>query len=78
MAMTKYLVRSKLKEGFYWLMVSGAVHHGGKVQAMQELEVAGNIAPTVRNQRAVIADAQLTSSSLEPEELPIFRVGFST
>lgn len=57
MAMTKYLVRSKLKEGFYWLMVSGAVHHGGKVQAMQELEVAGNIAPTVRNQGTMIADA---------------------
>lgn len=48
MAMTKYLVRSKPKEGFYWLMVSGAVHHGGKVQAMQELEVVGNVAPTVR------------------------------
>lgn len=45
---------------------------------MQELEVAGNIAPTVRNQGAVIADAQLVSSSLKPEERPIFRVGFST
>lgn len=48
---------------------------GGKVQAVQELD---NIAPTVRNQGAVIADAQLSSSSLELEELPIFRVGFST
>lgn len=39
-------------------------------------KAAGHNASAVRKQRAVIADAQLSSSSLEPKELLTFRVVF--